>query len=520
MKRYLLTGAFGLTLTLSAALLGSAALAQQRSLTLGGLGADIGQLDPHFATSASDRTVVAWIYNGLVRFAPGTSDPAQIEPDLAESWEASDDNLVWTFRLRPGVQWQQGFGEVTAADVAFSLDKARNPETSAFASDYSAIAGVEALDDLTVRITLSRPVPSLLALLTNYSGGFIIPQAAYAARGADFTRSPVGSGPFAVASIDSGIALNLVAHDGYFRGAPQIDTVTYRFMPTNSARDLAFQAGELDAAAGVQNQNWLTRASAIPGAVVDVFDPAELTVLHLDANKAPLTDIRVRQAIAHAVSAEQMVQFQGASFTRVALSPIPSDNLGYTPDAGALPHDPDRARALLAEAGYPNGVAIEMIASQLPQLEGIAQVLQAQLQNVGVTLNLRPVEHATWHQNIRQDLNAITIYGAARFPVADFYLTQFYHSASTVGTPTAVTNFSHCAVADAAIEAARVEADPAAQLAHWHEAQRLILAEVCGIPLIETTLPWIRREALDWGYELRGSMSLGPVLTEATRFTE
>jgi peptide/nickel transport system substrate-binding protein len=95
--------------------------AEQTELRVGAAAADIGNLDPHFASSTSDRTQVAWIYGALVRFAPGSTDPATIEPDLAESWEASDDNLVWTFRLRKDAQWQHGYGEVTADDVVFGL---------------------------------------------------------------------------------------------------------------------------------------------------------------------------------------------------------------------------------------------------------------------------------------------------------------------------------------------------------------------------------------------------------------
>ena len=520
MKTKLLGSAFGLALSLSAALMGSSALAEQRSLSIGGVGADVGQLDPHFATNSSDRTLVAWIFNGLVRFAPGSSDLASIEPDLAESWETSDDQLVWTFHLRPDVAWQRGYGTVSADDVVFSLNKSRSPETSAFAGDLVAIDSVEAVDDLTVRITLSRRVPNLLALLTNYAGGYIIPRAAFEELGTEFARNPVGSGPFAVDSLEPGTALHLVAHHDYFRGTPQIDEVTYRFLPTSSARDLAFQAGEIDAAEGVRSQSWIARAETMPGAHLDIFDPAELAVLHLNTAMPPMDDYRVREAIAHAVSSQQYVQFQGESFSRVAHSPIPSDNLGYTPDTGVPAYDPELARSLLAEAGYPDGLQITMISSQFPPLEANALVLQAQLQEVGIDLTLQPVEHAAWHQAIRQDLNPIVIYGAARFPLADIYLTQFYHSASTVGTPTAVTNFSHCSAADASIEAARTELDPAAQIALWEEAQRQVIADLCAVPLFEAQVVWIRRDTLDWGYDLQGSMSLGPILTEATHFTE
>ena len=109
-------------------------------------------------------------------------------------------------------------------------------------------------------------------------------------------------------------------------------------------------------------------------------------------------------------------------------------------------------------------------------------------------------------------------YSAARFPVADIYLTQFFHSRSIVKTPTAVTNFSHCDVADKEIDAARGETDKAKQLALWAEAQKKIVAQVCAVPMFETLQVYARHDTLDYGYKLDGSMSLGPMITEATQF--
>jgi peptide/nickel transport system substrate-binding protein len=156
----------------------------------------------------------------------------------------------------------------------------------------------------------------------------------------------------------------------------------------------------------------------------------------------------------------------------------------------------------------------------MPSYATTDQLLQAQFAKAGIKIDLQPVEHATWHQMIRQDLSPLVDYGAARFPVADTYLTQFYHSSSAIGAPGQVTNFSHCSVADSQIEAARTEIDPEKQIELWREAQRLIVADVCGVPVTETAQVWARTEKLDWGFELKGSMSLGPLLTEQTHFKD
>ena len=161
-----------------------------------------------------------------------------------------------------------------------------------------------------------------------------------------------------------------------------------------------------------------------------------------------------------------------------------------------------------------------MIQSQLPEMLTAAQVFQAQLKRAGINLDLQVVEHATYHAQIRQDLSPMVYYSAARFPIADVTLTQFFHSRSIVKTPTAVTNFSHCNVADKEIDDARTETDPQKQIALWQEAQRKIIAAVCAVPAFETLLVFAHHDDLDYGYKLDASLSLGPLITEATSFKQ
>jgi peptide/nickel transport system substrate-binding protein len=212
------------------------------------------------------------------------------------------------------------------------------------------------------------------------------------------------------------------------------------------------------------------------------------------------------------------VRWRGADVSREAQSVVPRGYLGFIADNGLPANNVDKAKALLKEAGFPDGVTIKMIQSQLPEMLTAAQVFQAQLKRAGINLDMQVVEHATFHQQIRQDLSGIVYYSAARFPVSDIYLTQFFHSRSIVKTPTAVTNFSHCNVADTEIDGARVATDKAKQLELWAEAQKKIVAQVCAVPMFETLLVFARHDTLDYGYKLEGSMSLGPLITEATYF--
>jgi len=489
----------------------------QSTLRVGMAAQDVGRLDPHFAVTTIDRIVVAWMFNGLVRFKPGSINPAETEPDLAERWESSEDGKTWTFFLRRGVQFHGNYGELTAEDVVFSLTKAANAQRSAFSADFRAIEAVEAVDAHTVRVRLRENVPSLLGVLTNYSGGFIVSKRAVEERGDAFIRSPIGTGPFALRAVTPNQSAELVAHEGYFRGRPQLAGISYRFIPSDASRDLAFQNRELDVNYGRAEQTWVNRTRQLPNTVVDVFEPGELAILNLNTLAGPTADIRVRQAIAHAVNRAELVRWRGPDVSREGQSLVPRGYLGFTADNGLLPHDIARARALLAEAGHPNGITIRVVHTQLPEMLSSMQVVQAQLRRAGITLDLQVVEHATFHQQIRQDLSPIVYYSAARFPIADIYLTQFFHSRSIVRTPTAVTNFSHCNQADAQIDAARVSTSREEQVRQWQEAQRKLVANVCGVPLIETLLAFARRDNVDYGYQLTGSMSLGPLVTEATR---
>ncbi len=503
------------TALIAGATLGTAAGAQT-VLNVGMASADAGKLDPHVATTTPDKGLLHWMYNGLVRIQPGKASPEFIEPDIAESWTASDDGLTWTFKLREDVDCHGEYGMIDAEDVVFSLERAANSETSSFAGDYSAFESVEATGPFEVTITLKETVPSLLGTLVPYHGGNIVCKDAMEALGDQYERTPIGTGPFAFAEYQPQQYVKLVAHPDYFRGAPAIDEIYYRYIPSDASRDLAFQNGEIDLIYGRQDQTWVDRISQLPDTEVAVMLPGEMSMISLNMTMPPLDDIRVRQAIAHAIDRETMVQFKGPDVTLPSVSVVPEGYLGYTGDVPIYEFDVEKAKSLLAEAGHPDGISIKAIHTTLPGMLSTMEALQALLREAGIDMEIELVEHATFHEQIRQDLSGVVHYSAARFPIADTYLTQFFHSDSIVGTPTAVTNFSHCAVADAEITAARTEPDPEEQKALWATAQRKIGEEVCAVPIYQNAQLWAWNSALDLGYELEGALNLSPAITETT----
>lgn len=494
------------------------ALGTAATLQIGIGTSDISTLDVHRATGF-DSMLLSNVFNGLVRFPPGSADPAALEPDLAERWEESDDHKTWTFHLRKGVQFHHGFGELQADDVVYSLTRAADPQRSSNAASMEAIESVTAVDPYTVRITLKRPVPGFLGLVANYRGGNITSKKAGEQVNDNFGSRPIGTGPFQVEQHLSQQYVKLGAHESYFRGKPEVDDIFWRFVVSDSSRDLAFQARQLDIIYGRREQRWVNTVRQRNDVQLDLFGPGEFRTLHLNRTIKPLDDLRVRQAVAHAINTDDIVLFAGKDVAQKGCSVVPPGYLGEDCSFN-YNYDPERAKALLAEAGHPDGITLPVVVSNISSQLPIMELLQNQLAQVGIKLDMKVVDHPTYHEQIRQNASAMVFYGAARFPVADTYLTQFYDSDATVGKPTAITNFSHCSVGDEAIRAARNELDPVKQLAAWKEAQALINQDVCGVPLFELRQVWARNKNVDYGYDFQADINIAPPITEKTRINK
>ena len=491
---------------------------------------DLKSLDPHYATTTQDRNVVDMIFNGLVRYAPGKA-PA-IEPDLAEELpepEIVGGKQVWTFRLRRGVMCHPSDGvpsyTLTAEDVVYSLQKSANPDRSAYAGAYEGMT-FEALDDYTVKITLEAPVSKVLFFpkVADYSGGFIVCKKAIEAMGDEaFKTHPVGTGPFMFDSYHPQEKIMLVANDAYFRGRPLLDGVEYRYMSDFNSRVLALQAGELDFTEGTNEEEWIESIEK-EGFRTDVFGPGEASSIHFNITVEPLNDPQVRKALAYATSRDDIVALGGAVANKPIYSfvPYPALDGGMSKaEVGSLgllyELDRERAKQMLADAGYPDGFSLEVVTSPMGGYIDTIESLQAQWAEVGVDLKINNVDHSTFHAMIRDDVNPIVNYICWR-PNADVYLTRFFHSNSIVVTGAKPdTNFSHYDQLDDLIEAARIEIDPDKQIELWKQAQIKLLEEMIAYPLRIGSDIFARSPAVDYGHELISTFALYPQITENTR---
>lgn len=517
-------------------------LAKKQVLKIAFDAGDAKSLDPHRATTTVDRSTVDPVFNGLVRYPPGNQ--VSIEPDLAAFWEVSNDLKTWTFHLRKGVFFHPFPGflsgyEMSSDDVVYSLQRAANPEFSSYAGEYAGISA-KALDRYTVQITTEKALSKalFLAKFANYAGGFIVCKKAIEKQGGDwFKTHPIGTGPFKFESYDPQQKTVLVRNDKYFRGKPILEKVVIRYMPNVASREFGLRTGELDIIEGLNEAKWVKKIATFPKVKVQTFGPCEVQFLHFNMTKKPFDDLRVRKAFAYAVSRSQVAAFMGESLAEPiysgALAPPAPGALtkAEAQKAGVIYDDNvEKAKALLKQAGFSNGFKTQAIISELATSYRKPMVaIQAQVKRAGINLDLKVVDHSSFHTLIRKDASPLVYYACWR-PNVDVFLTRFFHSDSTVVTGKKPdTNFSHYGTVDAngdgkidsidkLIESARWELDAKKQASLWKQAQIQLLEDVAAIPIIRLKYAFPMKSYVDIGHPLVFSWeTYSPQVTEKTR---
>lgn len=495
-----------MSLTIAAPVLAQELAAQQVARL--GVGVDdIATVDPHISIGTGEWPIYAPVYEALVHFPQGSMDGSDLQPGLATDWSLDDSGLVWTFNLREGVEWHGGYGPFTADDVVFSIGRVLDPQAgSPFREMLDAVENIEAIDDLTVEITTSSVLPNLPALLVNHNAGYIVSRAAIE-DGIDLRTHPVGTGPFMFEEYRPRESFSLVANPDYWNGAPTLERLVVQFMPDGATRELALISGEIHGIEIPAAQDNVERLRA-NGMEVDLTAPANMFTLMMNLTIDPISDIKVREALAAGIDRDAMVGFFGEDVSYAEYSPLPQGYVGHTSDVNWIEYDPERARELLAEAGFEDGLSLSMAISNSNIYLPPMQVIQEMWNAIGVTLQLNVVDHPTYHSMIRENSNPVVLYGAFRYPFdGNEYLTQFYHSEAAVGQPGAITNFSHVgqvgASIDDLIEAARIETDADEQVRLWEEAQQVIMDEIAAVPLYTRNYALARSPKLDLGFETR-----------------
>lgn len=370
-----------------AALAGAPLAAARDSVTLG-LQLEPPGLDPTAEASAAIPAVVfPTVFEGLVHLGVGGT----VAPLLATDWTVAPDGLTYTFHLRAGVRFQDG-ADFDAETVKFSLERAITPaSTNPQKVALSHIDHVEVVDALTAAIHLKAPYSNLLQVLGWPAAVMVSPASA-----AGNVTHPVGTGPYAVAAWQRGNAVTLARNPAYWGPAPHLASITYRFIADPAAATAALKAGDIQGFPAFPAPEAITALKADPRFTVDVAPSEGETLLALNNKRPPFDNVLVRRALSHAIDRQAVIQGAMFGYGAAIGSHYPPQNPGYVDLTGLYPHDVAKAKALLAEAGYPHGFTTTLRVLPLPYAKRAAEIIAAQLAEAGVTVVLEDVEWATW----------------------------------------------------------------------------------------------------------------------------
>lgn len=363
---------------------------------------DPGHFNPGITTGFNVHVVTGSMFNGLVEL----DDNANPLPDLAESWEVSDDGTTYTFNLASGVQWHDG-EPFTSADVKFTFENVLLEFHSRTKSGLSEILeSIETPDDQTVVFTFSTPYAALLQRL-NSTEAPILPQHIYEGvddvQTADANLTPIGTGPFILDGYEVDNEISLVRNDNYFKdGLPRLDRVVFRIIPDANTQLLALEQGEVD---------YIWR---VPGSEIERLQGDDsislynvnsgpgggfcIPTLTFNLDKEVFGDIRVRQAIAHAIDREQILTQAIFGQGKVATGPINSQMaFAYSSDVTAYQYDVAAANALLDDAGFPSeGTRFTIDLLLFPSFSKYGEIIRENLGEVGIEVEVTPLDRAAF----------------------------------------------------------------------------------------------------------------------------
>lgn len=445
-------------------------------------------LDPAVLDSWDQAVMAANVLEGLVRLSPcGTT----IEPGVAENWEVSEDGLVWTFTIRDNAKFHDG-SKVTAADVQYSFQRIIDPQTRSpqawlfnkvqgyqeFRSgDANTVEGLQALDEHTLEITLIEPLTPFLSMLAS-PGASVVQQKAVEYYGDRFGQQVVSAGPFRLARWQENLEIEMEAFEEYWAGRPYLDTLRFRFIHDENTRIVELMAGNLDWA-------WVTpayhQALTITSEYKDSINRAN--TLHtgffiVNMDKDPFGgDVLLRQAFRYALDVDSVIgSLQGRA--NKAVSIFPPGFLGHDPEAEAYNFDPEKARALLAEAGYEDGLPGTYSIMTLPwaNLIKILEIYQQNLRQAGIDIVIEAVQHGEYMTRLNEgDFDLAWGYRVADYADPDAFTFPLLHSDSIDGGGNAARYVNE--EVDSLIEKGRLTTDETEREQIYRDIAALVQAD-------------------------------------------
>ncbi|MEP6493184.1 MAG: ABC transporter substrate-binding protein [bacterium] len=458
-------------------------------------------LDPALSTDVPTGRAVGYLFDGLTRFDPS----AKVEPALAERWDATPDGLTYTFHLRHGVTFHDG-SPLTAHNVASSWRRALDPTTKSGAASFlfpingarafnagkaKEISGLIARDDSTLVVTLAEPLAIFTKMLAMPVAAVVPDHPA-----ANFGEHPIGTGPWKLVEWKHDDYLLFAKNAAYFDGAPKADTLRARIIAEPSTGVAEYESGNVDILQipASEASEWESDESRKPRLM---STPAlELVYVGINTTRGPLADVRVRQAINYAIDVDRIIERLISGRGTRAAGVVPPALAGYDRSRKPYTYDPVKAKALLAAAGHPNGIDIELWTSTTPIYLRMAETMQAYLNQAGIRTKIVQREAAAVRGAARKGQTDMILKDwYADYPDAEDFLYPLLHTANR-GAGGNVSFFSD-PVFDSVVTASRHELNETRRTQLYRQADSIAFLSAPMVFLyfyneLYSVQPWIK----------------------------
>ncbi|TVQ35005.1 MAG: glutathione ABC transporter substrate-binding protein [Spirochaetaceae bacterium] len=350
-------------------------------------------MDPRAVEDTASHWINNQIFDGLVR----RTDDMGVEPALATDWRFVDDRTI-EFSLRQGVLFHNGEA-FTARDVKFTYETLLDREAGFAGRSRLAmidVENIEIIDDYTIRIPTNEPFAAVLTYLA-HSSSLIVSKSAVEQFGADFGANPVGTGPFKLSRWDRGTAVHLERFDEHWRGPAQVERLTFRGVPEGSSRTIEVETGGVHVAQTIPETDF-NRLRDNNSVELHEYEAMRLHYIMFNTQSPPFDDVRVRQAISYALDIEELAEVAYGDAGSPARGYMNSSIWAFNPDVYLYPRNMDRARELLAEAGYADGFRMTMTINDDAPRQTIAEIMGSQLRELGIEIDIEIMEWGAYLQ--------------------------------------------------------------------------------------------------------------------------
>ncbi|MBB3562468.1 peptide/nickel transport system substrate-binding protein [Rhizobium sp. BK512] len=502
-----------------AASLGPAAFAQATdTLKIAFAARGLKTIDPAKSIQGVDNWAIIHIYDKLVDLPlwkfPATID--ELVPRLATSWSSTPDSKSWTLKLRQGVKFHKGYGEMTSEDVKFTFDRIRDAvRVGGVRPKFTNISEVVADDPYTVTFKLAQPDPLfLLGALSDYDASVMSKKAVEEKGEEPIGRDPIGTGPYVLETVypDPSQGVMLVANAEHWDVQPATPKLQCLYIADTTARTLALLSGDVHLIEGVRAPGWAASMSQRdPNLIFDVASPGSFFTMQVNLTKKPFDDVRVRQALFYAIDRDEIT---------TAIAPISKRTYGLNPPSYpggfsaenipadvAYKYDPEKAKSLLAEAGFPDGFSFKNDTSQREDFSAIMLMIQAQLRKVGINMELNIKDHTAFHADQNIGTNTLSQQSSALPPVPTQVIVTYLSKGAEVRSDgNGGANMSHYGVAipgiDDLLGKALAEPDLNKRLEIVKEIEIKALTDAVILPVSNNGFMVVRSEKVDLGYDV------------------